>query len=65
MRLIAVLWPLSCCAADPEGILYFDKRRWLWQFDIQEDRRYLYALPQTRNTTDLVDVLKVPRRVCV
>ena len=45
--------------ADTEGILYFDKRRWLWQFDIQEDRRYLYALPHTRNTTDLVDVLRV------
>ncbi len=45
--------------ADAEGILYFDKRRWLWQFDIQEDRRYLYALPHTHNTTDLTDVLKV------
>ena len=48
-----------CTCADPENVLSVDKRQWLWQSDTSEDRRYLYALPFTRNSTDLYSVLKV------
>ena len=45
--------------ADPEHVLYLDERHWLKQADLREDRRYLYAMPATGNSTDLRHILEV------